>query len=174
MLTRAKMMSLLKGEWAALSLFDKGQLVLMVCGLGWGAYAISPELAALQDISARLGPKVESTDTVFVGQAGRDAQAIYIELQKVRSEDQLQYEVWMCSGEGNATMTFFGSGHLGKEENSVRLVAHTDDNPSELLVNLDDGKTSYTRREMWDLYRGMKQSSTEIIPGTVLCGEHDA
>jgi hypothetical protein len=171
MLTRAKIMSALKGEWAALNLFDKSQLVLMVGGLGWGAYAVAPELALLQDIAARLGPKVEVADVVYVSRASHDGQAISIELQKVRTENQLQYDVWMCDGEGGKKMTYFGSGHMGTEENTVRLTAHTPDAPREVIVNFHDGRNAYTRRENWDLYQGVKASATVVVPGTIQCGE---
>jgi hypothetical protein len=171
MLTRAKMMSALKGEWATLNLFDKSQLVLLAGGLGWGAYAVAPEIALLQDIAARLGPKVEVVDVVYVSQAGHDGQSISIELQKVRTETQLQYDVWMCGGEDGKLITYFGSGHMGTEEKSVRLTAPSTDAPSEVIVHFNDGRNAYSRRENWDLYRGVKESATVVVPGTVQCGE---
>ncbi|PWJ84893.1 hypothetical protein C7441_104161 [Pseudaminobacter salicylatoxidans] len=171
MINQAKILMFLKGEWSALSLFDKFQLCLGCAGLCWGAWAISPELETLREIRDRLGPAVQAADIVYVSKASRDGEDIAIQLQKARSENPLEYELWMCAGDGGKDLIFFGSGHFGREENSLTLRNTISENPSQVLLKVNADDQAYARFEEWDVFRSVKETETRILQGDVNCGE---
>jgi hypothetical protein len=163
---------LIRGEWASMSLFDKWEAGTKICGaLGIVTIAMSPELEILTEIKNRLGPEVKKFDTVYVSKAARDGEAIAINLKKVRTEEPLQYQLWMCAGQNNRQMVFFGEGFLGREEADNTLRVSIADTPSQVLLKVTGNEIEYARYENWDLYRSVKESDTTVVQGDVNCGE---
>lgn len=161
-----------RGEWANLSLLDKWEIGVKICGAaGIITVAASPELEILTEIRNRLGPEVQKFDTVYVSKAAREGDAIAINLRKVRTEEPLQYQLWMCAGQENRQMIFFGEGFLGREEAENTLRVSIADTPSQLLLKISGSDLEYVRHEEWDLYRAVKESDTRVIQGDVNCGE---
>ncbi len=162
----------LKGEWSSMSLLDKWDAGARICGvLGIGAIAMSPELEVLTEIRNRLGPEVHKFDAIYVSKVAREGDVIEIDLRKVRTEDTLQYQLWMCAGQENRNMVFFGEGFMGREEANNTLSVSIPDTPSQVLLKVTAGDLEYVRQEEWDLNRSVKESDTKVIQGDANCGE---
>ncbi len=163
---------IVKGEWSSMSLLDKWDAGARICGaVGIVTVAMSPELEVLTEIKNRLGPEVKEFDTLYVSRATREGEAIAINLKKVRTEKSLQYQLWMCGGQENRNMVFFGEGFMGREEAENTLRVPIPDTPSQVLLKVTAGNLSYVRHEEWDLYRSVKESDTKVIEGDANCGE---
>ncbi len=162
----------LKGEWSSMSLLDKWDVGARICGaLGIVTVAMSPELEVLTEIRNRLGPEVQKFDAIYVSKATREGDAIAINLKKVRTANTLQYQLWMCAGQENRNMVFFGEGFMGREETDNTLRVSLADTPSHVLLKVTAGDLEYVRHEEWDLYRSVKESDTKVIQGDANCGE---
>nr|CAD6423690.1 hypothetical protein REQ54_02527 [Rhizobium sp. Q54] len=170
-LNRQRLLAACKGQLSTLSFMDKIQLggaVLGVLGFSWFA---SPEVELLTEIKNRLGPAIEQFDAVYVSKAVRKEGQLALNLKKVRTEQPLEYQLWMCGGAEGRSMIFFGEGFLGKEESENTLWVHHQETNSQVFLKVSSGGDDYVRIEEWDLTRSIKESDTRIVKGDVHCGE---